>query len=230
VTVLFLIFLFIFSSESFAHGGRLNSAGCHNQNKDQTYHCHQGPLAGKSFSSRQQAEASTAAEELPIPSSSYRREDFLSSWRDADGDCINTRHEVLQATSLVTPVMSGNGCNIVGGRWYDPYTGQFYNNPQDLDIDHVVPLAEAHRSGANLWAQRKKQAYANDLNHIGFLLPVYKSANRSKGDKDPANWMPENLDFHCEYLSLWISIKEEYSLSMDAREKDSIEKMRIESC
>jgi len=214
----------------YAHGGRLNSAGCHNQNKDQTYHCHQGPLAGKSFSSRQQAEASTAAKELPTSSSSYRREDYLSSWKDADGDCINTRHEVLQATSLVTPVMSENGCNVVQGRWYDPYTGQFYDNPQDLDIDHVVPLAEAHRSGANLWERGKKQAFANDLGNIGFLLPVYKSANRSKGDKDPADWMPQNSDYHCEYLSLWISIKEEYSLSMDAREKDSIEKMRIKSC
>ena len=230
VKVISVVFLSVLSCVSFAHGGRLNSAGCHNQNKDQTYHCHQGPLAGKSFSSRQQAEASTAADESPTSSSSYRREDYLSSWRDADGDCINTRHEVLQATSLVTPVMSGNGCSVVQGRWYDPYTGQFYNNPQDLDIDHVVPLAEAHRSGANLWARRKKQAFANDLDHIGFLLPVYKSANRSKGDKDPANWMPQNLDFHCEYLSLWISIKEEYSLSMDARERDSIEKMRIKSC
>lgn len=228
--VLSLIFLFIFSFESFAHGGRLNSAGCHNQNKDQTYHCHQGPLVGKSFSSRQQAEASLETQQSSLSSSSYRREDYLSSWRDEDRDCINTRHEVLQATSLVIPVMSKNGCNVVQGKWYDPYTGQFYINPQDLDIDHVVPLSEAHRSGASLWSQRKKQAYANDLDNIGFLLPVYKSANRSKGDKDPANWMPQNSDFHCEYLSLWVSIKDEYSLSMDAREKDSIGKMILKSC
>ena len=148
-----LIFLFFLSSVSFAHGGRLNGAGCHNQNKDQTYHCHQGPLVGKSFSSRQQAESSLETQELPLSSLSYRREDYLSSWRDEDRDCINTRHEVLQATSLVIPVMSRNGCNVIQGRWYDPYTGKFYNNPQDFDIDHVVPLAEAHRSGANEWTK-----------------------------------------------------------------------------
>ena len=230
VKVISVLFFSVLSSVSFAHGGRLNSAGCHNQNKDQTYHCHQGPLAGKSFSSRQQAEASTAAEELPIPSSSYRREDYLSSWRDADGDCINTRHEVLQATSLVTPIMSGNGCSVVQGRWYDPYTGQFYNNPQDLDIDHVVPLAEAHRSGADEWTRSKKQMFANDITNTGFLLAVDKSANRSKGDSDPANWMPPNVKYHCEYVQLWKRIKSEYGLVFDQSEQLTINQIIKERC
>lgn len=228
---IFLIILLMYPAvHAMSHGGRLNSEGCHNQNKDQTYHCHQGPLAGKSFSSRQQAEASTVFEELPTSSSSYRREDYLSSWKDADGDCINTRDEVLQSTSLVTPVMSEDGCKVMQGRWYDPYTGQLYKNPQDLDIDHVVPLAEAHRSGADEWTRSEKQDFANDITNSGFLIAVDKSVNRSKGDGDPANWMPPNVNYHCEYVQLWKRIKKVYGLVFDQSEQLAINKIIKERC
>src|SRR5260221_8895980 len=40
------------SSLAFGHGGGLDSEGCHNDKKAGGYHCHRGPLAGKSFASK----------------------------------------------------------------------------------------------------------------------------------------------------------------------------------
>jgi hypothetical protein len=227
-----LLLLFIFTAiNAQAHGGRLNSTGCHNQNSNGTYHCHQGQLAGQNFSSRQEAESAAGQFNTPPQTSiMYRREDYLSSWKDADRDCINTRHEVLLATSLEIATMSINGCNVVKGKWLDPYTNNLFTDPKDLDIDHVVPLAEAHRSGASKWSREKKQRFANDINNSGFLLAVDKSANRSKGDKDPASWMPPNDGYHCQYIKLWVSIKSEYDLNKDQKEIDAINGILEKRC
>jgi hypothetical protein len=35
-----------------AHGGGLDTYGCHNDNKAGNYHCHRGPCAGKTFTSK----------------------------------------------------------------------------------------------------------------------------------------------------------------------------------
>ena len=77
----------------------------------------------------------------------------------------------------------------MSGKWLDPYTGQIFTNPGDLDIDHMVPLAEAHRSGADTWTAEQREDYANDLFHTDGLIAVSASANRSKGSRDPSQWL-----------------------------------------
>lgn len=222
-------------SKAYGHGGGLDSMGCHRQSSDNTYHCHQGVLSGQSFSSV--SELVTAYNNATNPDSSptpdpdtdsvtataYNRDEYMTSWLDVDGNCRNTRHEVLAIESLVTPTFSANGCTVVEGLWYDPFTNQHFTNPSDLDIDHFVPLAEAHISGAWKWGTDRKRAFANDLLNAKALIAVSASANRSKGARDPAEWLPPNTDFHCDYVKDWTEVKRRYDLEMDIAEIAAIE-------
>ena len=82
----------------------------------------------------------------------------------------------------------GGSCKVISGSWYDPYAEQTYSDPQDIDIDHVVPLAEAWRSGASSWDDKRRESYANDPL---VLLSVEDNANQKKGDKGPEAWKPQ---------------------------------------
>ncbi len=129
---------------------------------------------------------------------------------------------MLIAESLVPVELDSAGCRVVSGQWLDPYTGQTFTSPSNLDIDHFIPLAEAHRSGANRWAPQLRRQFANDLSFPGSLIAVSASANRSKGDRDPADWLPPNQSFHCEYVEAWVIAKGYWDLTMDDRERSSV--------
>lgn len=151
----------------------------------------------------------------------YERADY-KHWIDADNDCQNTRQEVLISESIEPVKLDGIGCKVMRGKWYDPYTDQFFTNPKDVDIDHFVPLKEVHISGGKYWNAQKRIDYANDLNDEEVLIVVSKNANRQKGDKDPFNWMPSNKNYRCQYLKNWVKIKEKWQLEMDKSERDFI--------
>jgi hypothetical protein len=142
----------------------------------------------------------------------------MTRWIDSDGDCQDARQEVLIQESRTEVVLSENGCRVVSGEWHDPYTGIIFTDPGDLDIDHYVPLQEAFVSGANAWTGEKKGNYANDLQYKDTLIAVSLSANRSKGSRDPSEWMPPNDDYHCEYLITWVAVKDRFELTMDDKE------------
>ena len=137
--------------------------------------------------------------------------------------------EVLIEESLIPGELDSRGCRVVSGQWLDPFTGQTFTNPADLDIDHFIPLAEAHRSGAKNWSSQRKKAFANDLSHPGTLMAVSRSANRFKRDRDPAAWLPPNVDFHCEYVRSWVLVKGYWDLSMDDREQSAVDSL-LEQC
>ena len=142
----------------------------------------------------------------------YKRslyKDGSVSWIDADGDGENTREEVLAEEK-------------VGDVWVCPFTGRIFTNASDLDIDHIVPLKEAHLSGGHAWTKAERVAYANDLENPDHLMAVYDRANQSKGSKDPASWMPPNRSYWCAYLEDWIAIKLEYDLTVDQDEVDAM--------
>lgn len=97
-----------------------------------------------------------------------------------------------------------------------PFTGDTITRSRRVDIDHLVPLKEAYLSGADTWSPEKKEAYANYLGNPNHLVAVSASANRSKGAKDPSEWMPEiNQDW---YIREWIRVKTEWALSYDSAE------------
>ena len=85
----------------------------------------------------------------------YSRVDY-KHWIDADKDCQNTRQEVLIRDSLQKVTLDKKGCKVIKGRWYDLYTDKYFTNPNDLDVDHFVPLGEVDRSGGNKWTPDKK--------------------------------------------------------------------------
>jgi len=153
---------------------------------------------------------------------SFSRVDYGNGWIDADKDCQDTREEILIYESLEPVILDKKGCKVVEGLWLDKYTGIYYNNPQKLDIDHLVPLAEVDRSGGNKWSKKKKLAYANDLLNQETLIAVSASQNRAKGDKDPSKWMPKNKIYHCQYIKDWIKIKKIWNLEIDSKEQITI--------
>ena len=157
--------------------------------------------------------------------SGYNRSAF-KHWIDADKDGCDTRAEVLIEEAIVKPKI-GLKCKLTGGKWFSAYDGVEVTSASKLDVDHMVPLAEAWRSGAWKWSAAQRQAYANDLSDARALIAVTLSTNRSKGDKDPALWMPAKEQ--CTYTVNWISIKVKYSLTVDTKEATKLNTL-IDSC
>jgi hypothetical protein len=147
-------------------------------------------------------------------STGYNR-NLFKHWIDIDKNGCNTRAEVLIEEAIVKPKV-GPKCKITGGKWLSAYDGRIVTSSSLLDVDHMVPLAEAWRSGAWNWTPAQRQAFANDLENSEALLAVTRSTNRSKSDRDPALWMPAKD--RCTYTADWISIKTKYSLTVDSKE------------
>jgi len=141
----------------------------------------------------------------------YARSAF-KHWIDADRDGCNTRYEVLISEAKVAPKV-GNRCALTGGKWRSSYDGKIFTSPTGLDIDHMVPLAEAWRSGAWAWSPEERMEFANDLEFSATLVAVTAGANRSKGDRDVAKWLPAKGK--CKYIANWIAVKSRFALTVD---------------
>jgi len=100
---------------------------------------------------------------------------------------------VLIAESRVTPTYTSSHCTVAKGKWYSYYDGATWTNPADVDIDHLVALAEAWGSGARLWSVTNRTRYANDLGFAASLVAVTDNVNMSKSAKDPAEWLPPRI-------------------------------------
>ena len=144
--------------------------------------------------------------------------DLFRHWSDADGDQCNTREEVLIAESLSPAQVDAFGCKVVAGDWLSLFDGLSHTDPSDLDIDHLVPLKEAWDSGAHAWSSSLRERFANDLTDGRSLIAVTSGVNRSKGDRDPSQWLPPRSAYICTYVSDWISVKYQWGLRMDSSE------------
>jgi hypothetical protein len=144
-------------------------------------------------------------------------------WIDADNNGCDTRREVLISESK-TKVKVGKNCKISGGKWISAYDDKtIKGSGTGVDIDHLVPLAEAWRSGAWRWTPEEREYFANDLKDERVLIAVSASSNRSKGDRDPSNWLPKvSKGQICEYVLSWVAVKLRYSLTTDPVEAESI--------
>ena len=160
---------------------------------------------------------------------SYDRDDWGSGWSDADGDCMSTRHEVLKTESVDQAQVDYYGCTVTGGRWYGAFTGTWVTNPSSLDIDHFVPLANAHASGGWAWSSATKRNYYNDLSDPKHLIAVTASANRSKGARGPESWKPTNTDYWCVYAHSWATIKTRWDLTVTTSELGALTSM-LDTC
>jgi hypothetical protein len=148
---------------------------------------------------------------------------LFKHWVDADKNGCDTRREVLIQEAVKKPRV-GKGCTISGGQWLSKYDNQRFTNPASLDIDHLVPLKEAWESGAANWDSKTRETFANDLGYSESLIAVSAKSNRSKSDKDPADWMPTSSSYRCTYVYTWVQVKLRWDLSADNREVASLKK------
>ncbi|MEU8663700.1 HNH endonuclease family protein [Actinoplanes philippinensis] len=151
---------------------------------------------------------------------SYDR-DLFPHWITISGTC-NTRETVLKRDG--TNVVVSSACATTSGSWYSPYDGATWTAASDLDIDHVVPLAEAWRSGASAWTTSRRQSFANDLTRPQ-LIAVTDNVNQSKSDQDPSTWQPSVTSYRCTYAKMWIAVKYHYSLTLQSSEKTALQTM-----
>ncbi|MFG2104017.1 HNH endonuclease family protein [Micromonospora echinaurantiaca] len=153
----------------------------------------------------------------------YSRNRF-PHWRDTGKNC-DVRDNVLKRDGENIKL---SGCNVVGGRWESAYDGRALTDPSDVDIDHMVPLANAWRSGADEWDDAKRGDFANDLDRPQ-LIAVSATSNRAKGDQDPSQWKPANRSYWCQYAADWVRVKHHWGLTVTSAEKAALTDM-LEDC
>lgn len=147
--------------------------------------------------------------------------DLFADWVST-GDGCDTRDAVLLEEDL-SGTLSADDCGAaMDGEWYSVYDDTTVYSSSDLDIDHVVPLAEAWDSGAHAWTADERADYATWLDDPDHLIAVTAGSNRSKGDADPAEWMPPYEGMWCEYITTWVAIKVDWGLAVDQAEYDAI--------
>ncbi|GLY05189.1 MULTISPECIES: HNH endonuclease family protein [Actinoplanes] len=153
----------------------------------------------------------------------YSREKF-PHWRSAGKNC-DVRDTVLERDGENVKL---DGCNVVGGTWKSFYDDKVLDEPLKADIDHMVPLANAWRSGADKWDNDKRGDFANDLERPQ-LFAVSATSNRSKGDQDPSTWKPPAESSWCVYAKDWITVKSHWELTVTTAEKATLTDM-LENC
>ncbi|MTD57689.1 HNH endonuclease family protein [Amycolatopsis pithecellobii] len=150
----------------------------------------------------------------------YSRDKF-PHWIDQGSSC-NTREVVLKRDG--TNVQTGSDCAPTSGSWYSPYDGATWTAASDVDIDHVVPLADAWRTGASSWTTAQRQAYANDLSDPQ-LIAVTDNVNQAKGDASPDKWKPPLTGYWCTYAEMWIKVKYTWKLTVNSAEYSALSGM-----
>jgi len=158
----------------------------------------------------------------------YAREAFGEGWLVGPDGC-EVRDEVLVEESRVPVTRGADACTVVRGDWSSLYDGYTTPDPEELEIDHMVPLAEAWDSGAGVWPAEQREQYANDTRRPDALLAVTAAMNQSKSDRDPAEWMPPNRDAWCRYVDAWITQKAAWKLTIDPAEREALRNV-LTSC
>lgn len=152
----------------------------------------------------------------------YDRDRF-GDWETQPDGC-STRERVLLDEAIEDPSV-GASCDVGPGEWESVYDGVTVEDPGELDIDHLVPLAEAWESGASEWTDERREEFANNLDDPQALIAVTAGSNRSKGDRDPAEWQPPERSEWCAYATAWIDVKAEWGLTADPAEVAELEDM-----
>lgn len=161
---------------------------------------------------------------------------FGPAWSDTtgapgSGNGCSTRHDVL-ARDLHAPDRDPtDGCTVTGGVLVDPYTGRSVDAAvtgiRGVHVDHVYPLAAAWDLGAWEWTDRRRAAFANDVDRN--LLAVAGAVNSRKGDSTPSDWLPPDPGRHCFYAARYLTAAVAYGLPVTAADHDALD-TAVERC
>lgn len=155
----------------------------------------------------------------------YDRSVFGEAWADVDNNGCDTRNDVLARDLDQVSYRKGSRCVVDQGVLHDPYVGKTINYKRGpktsplVQIDHVVALGDAWRSGAYQWSASKRQEFANDPNN---LLAVDGQANQDKESSRADQWMPPRQEYWCEYATRQIRVKHEWDLSVAPQEREAL--------
>lgn len=149
----------------------------------------------------------------------YDRDKF-PHWNDVNGEC-NVREEILKRDG--ENVQVGSDCRPTSGTWNSVFDGVQESDPEKVNVDHMIPLAEAWRAGAREWTQEQRGAFANDQ-EAPQLIAVTSASNSEKSDKGPEEWKPVE-GYWCDYAKSWITVKHKYKLTIEDAEKAALEEM-----
>lgn len=145
----------------------------------------------------------------------YDRDKVFAGWLYSGG--LSTRDRVLTEE------------RTADGTWFSAYDAVTVVSAAELDIDHLVPLAEAWESGGHAWSAETWIRFANDREDPRSLIAVSASANRSKGARDPSDWWPPLASYRCQYAADWVAVKSRWHLSVDSAEHESLSD-QLERC
>ena len=162
------------------------------------------------------------AEDIP----KYKRS-YFGGWSDEDGDCQNTRHELLKELSTSIMTFTDSTCRVLTGRWLDLYTNKIFQQSSKVDIDHLVPLHYAWQRGAHRWDKATLRRFSNDTRN---LFVVQKSVNREKSASGPLEWLPPNKDFRCIYVVRFERIMKMYHLQLTGSEERGFGALKAKYC
>lgn len=170
-------------------------------------------------------------QELPVkgraPMTGYTREAFGPAWSDTNANGCDTRNDILRRDLTAKVVQD---CVVLSGVLHDPYSGtrvDFTRGPVtslDVQIDHVVALANAWQTGAAYWPADKRERFANDRRN---LLAVRGDLNLQKRDGDAATWLPPRKAFRCTYVAIQILTKQRHGLWVTAPEKEAMQRVLL---
>ena len=162
-------------------------AACQNDHRSDVRSVFEWAIGGDAPPAAVVVELTVTTAEVPADLPSYDRDQW-GRWSDADGDCQDTRQEVLISESIV-PVTykTARQCRVASGEWFGAFTGSTVAEPGALDIDHLVPLANAHGSGAWAWPEERKRAYYNSLDDADHLIRSRPAQTGPRAPEDRKN-------------------------------------------
>ena len=154
------------------------------------------------------------------PGGGYDRDRFGTRWKDIDRNGCDQRNDVLARD--LRDVRKRGDCVVVAGTLHDPYTGRTIafvkSDADEVQIDHVYPLALAWRMGASEWDEDRRERFANDHDN---LLAVWGVPNRQKSDSGPGEWKPRKA-FQCDYAARYVAVAKKYGLPVTRADRDAL--------
>lgn len=153
-----------------------------------------------------------------------REGSFGEGWQDPDGNGCDARNDAL-AASMTDVERNRDACRVDTGVFVDPYSGDeidFERGPNTsplVQIDHVVALANAWRTGAKELSFEERVELSNDPMN---LQATAGWVNDDKKSQDAANWLPPQESYRCTYVARQIVVKATYNLWVTQAEHDAM--------